>query len=236
MIAQALAKQEPQLPAQQDVTPSAMLAIAVQQNADLSKLEKLMDLERQWKKDRAREAYYQALAEFKKVPIKVVKDKLNKQYNSKYAGLGNMVNTVNAAMAPFGLNARWDIKQEGGTITVSCILSHTLGHSEQVPMTGVPDNSGSKNELQKIKSTITYLESATYQAVTGVVATDEGDDDGNGATTRITEEQAADIQSLIDEVKANKTMFLKYFKIEKIEELAASAYKDAVAMLEAKRK
>jgi hypothetical protein len=42
-----------------------------------------------------------------------------------------------------------------------------------------PDTSGAKNPLQQIKSAITYLEGATFQAITGIVASDE-DDDGNG--------------------------------------------------------
>lgn len=217
-------------------TPSTLLALAVQQGADLQKLEKLMELERQWKADRAREAYYQALAEFKKAPVVVTKDKLNKQYGSKYTGIGNLVNTVNAAMAPYGLNARWAFKQDGDIITVSCILSHSLGHNESVTLSGPPDDSGSKNSLQQVKSTITYLEIATYQAVTGVASSDFGDDDGNGAVVRIDAKQAADLQALMDEVKANKTAFLKYFKIEKLEDLAASAYSDAIRMLEQKRK
>lgn len=219
---------------QPNTTPPALLALAVQQGADLTKLEKLMDLERQWKADKAREAYYKALAEFKKVSVIVTKDKVNKQYNSRYAGIGNTVNTVNAAMAPFGLNARWDF-QQGETITVTCILSHTLGHNEKVSLSGPPDESGSKNTLQQIKSTVTYLEVATYQAVTGTVSSDISDDDGNGSVERITEHQAADLKALIDEVEANIPKFCKFFKISKIEELGAAAYKDAVRMLRQKK-
>src|SRR5687768_295306 len=105
-------------------TPSAMLAIAVQQGADLDKLERLMQLEREWKADQAREAYYKAVAEFKQVPLLVTKDKVNKQYNSKYTGQGNLVNTVNPVLARFGLSADWDLNQDNG-IKVTCTLSHS---------------------------------------------------------------------------------------------------------------
>ena len=219
------------------VTPMSMIQHAVEQGHDLARIEKLMELERSWKADKAREAYYEALAEFKKKPITITKDKKNTQYNSMYTTIGNLVNTVNAAMAPFGLNARWDIDQSDG-ITVTCILSHTLGHSESVPMSGPPDESGSKNKLQQIKSTVTYLKSATFEAVTGVVSQDDAtlDDDGNGAAETISEKQVADLTSLISEVKANKAAFLKYCKVDKLEDVLTKNYSTAVKSLQEKRK
>lgn len=163
-----------------DANPMQMLAIAVQQGADLAKLEKLMDLEQRWQREQARKAFVTALANFKKNPPKVIKDMVNTQYKSKYASLGNLVNTVNIALGEHGLNARWTLQQTENRIKVGCVLTHELGHSEQAELESTPDSSGSKNPLQQIKSTITYLEGATFQAITGVVATNE-DDDGNGS-------------------------------------------------------
>jgi len=216
------------------ITPMAMLASAVEQGHDLEKIEKLMELESRWKADQAREAYYVALAEFKKVGVTVTKDKHNAQYNSKYTGIGNLVNTVSEAMAPFGLNARWEIDQTGG-IKVTCILSHTLGHSESVPMSGPPDESGKKNPLQQIKSTVTYLESATFQAVTGVVSSDAADNDGNDAVETITEEQAADLNALREEVGVDLSRFLKWARVPAIDEIPAENYSRCVTKLEISR-
>lgn len=215
------------------ITPMHMLQVAVEAGHDLEKIEKLMELEQRWKADRAREAYYEALSEFKKQDVHVTKDKENKQYGSRYTSIGNLVNTVNAAMAPHGLNARWTIDQKDG-IEVTCILSHTLGHSESVTMAGPADTSGSKNQLQQIKSTITYLESSTFQAVTGVVSQDF-DDDGNSAVDTITEDQLANLEALIDETGTDRKRFLQYCKVDKLEHLLASKYKTAVSALEAKR-
>ncbi len=53
----------PQLPMPAaDITPQQMLAIAVQQGADLQKLEKLMELQERWEKNQARKAYVAAMA------------------------------------------------------------------------------------------------------------------------------------------------------------------------------
>lgn len=161
--------------------PMEMLALAAHRGVDMEQLRMFMDLNDRHEKAVAKKAYMEALAAFKKNPPKVIKDLTNTQYKSKYASLGNLVNTVNQALGEHGLNARWSLAQEGNVIKVACILSHTLGHSESVDLQSVPDSSGSKNPLQQIKSTITYLEGATFQAITGIVASNEGDDDGNGS-------------------------------------------------------
>jgi len=216
------------------MTPDKMIPMAVEQGKDLDYIEKLMVLERRWKDDKAREAYFVALAEFKKQPLAVTKDKVNNQYNSRYTSIGNLVNTVATAMAPFGLNARWDIDQSDG-IKVTCVLSHTLGHSESVSMSGPPDTSGKKNDLQQIKSTVTYLQSATFQSVTGVVSQDTIDDDGNGAGAEpITESQLSTLVDLIAASETDQVKFLAWLGIKTLEEIPQEKYKRALIQLERK--
>lgn len=234
-----------QLPvAPQGASPMQMLQTAIDQKMDPAIIEKMLDLRDRWEATEAKKAYMEAVAAFKADPPKVYKDRLNKQYGSKYTSLANLVNTVNGALSQHGLNARWDCKQEQ-QITVTCILSHVQGHSEHVSLSGPPDSSGAKNDLQKIKSTITYLKLATFELVTGV-ASEEGnqDDDGNGAgLARISEDQAANLQALIDEIgkdagerAAIKAQFLKYRQVDTLEDIAAQAYNDCVRGLEARRK
>ena len=219
------------------VTPMQMISAAIESGKDLAYVERLMELERTWKADKAREAYHLAVTQFKSQPITVTKDRTNKQYQSRYTSIGNMVSTVNAAMAPFGLSARWDIEQ-GDEITVTCILSHTLGHSESVPMSGLPDDSGKKNDLQKIKSTVTYLKSATFEAVTGIVSTDSPDDDGNNAdpVDTISGSQALDLEAKITETDASKSALLRYYKITSLEDMPADDYDGAIKALEDRQK
>lgn len=162
-------------------TPAHMLAIAVQRNMDPGTIKALMDLKDRWEANEARKAYAEALASFKASAPVVLKDKKNAQYESMYAGIGNIVNTMNPALSQHGLSARWDVDQTNG-IVVTCILTHRAGHCERVAMKGPPDDSGKKNPLQQIKSTVTYLKIATFEAVTGIAASDTpGDDDGNGS-------------------------------------------------------
>lgn len=163
------------------ITPMHMLQMAVEKGADLEYLQKLMDLQERWEANQARKAFNAALAAFKKNPPVVVKDMLNKQYGSKYSSLGNLVNVVNAALGEHGLSASWDVVS-GDVIKVTCILEHIDGHKKCVTIEGPRDVSGSKNTLQQIRSTLTYLKGDTFEAVTGIASkVGNTDDDGNGA-------------------------------------------------------
>lgn len=180
---------DPRYPA----TPMQMLQLAISQSTDMERLKTLMDLQERWEANQAKKAFNVALAAFKKNPPVVVKDLLNTQYNSMYTSLGNLVNTVNERLGEYGLSASWDIEQSPETIKVTCILEHVDGHSRRVSIESPPDESGSKNDLQKIKSTLTYLRGSTFEAVTGIASRAVNqDDDGNGAGRRPQQEEAPD--------------------------------------------
>jgi hypothetical protein len=179
--------------------PAAMIAAALRTGRfEIDELERLYELQRQYDKDEARKAFHLAVAAFKLNPPDIVRDMLNSQYKTTanpngtpYASIAAVVNTTNSALAPHGLNARWDITEQGKDgMKVACILSHAQGHSERVDMWGPIDTSGSKNPLQQVKSTFTYLKIGTFEAVTGVASrVGNADDDGNGNATKETEEQ-----------------------------------------------
>lgn len=166
----------------ESATPMQMLAAAIDRGVDTDQLEKLMALQERYEKNESRKAYFRARSAFAANPPKVIKDKINPQFGSPYSSLENFVNTVASGLSPHGLTASWSIEQSDGQIHVSCILSHEQGHSERVTLSGPPDDSGKKNSIQQIKSTLTYLKLATLEAVTGIASVvGNMDDDGNAA-------------------------------------------------------
>lgn len=180
-----LAEQPQPLATNNGASPVDTLLNAIQRHPDmdLAKLEKLMDLAERWRAAEAKRAYIAAKAAFKKNMPDVIKDMFNKQYGSDYSSLANLVNKTNPYLSEYGLEASWRPEPDySNGIVVKCILQHVDGHHEEVTLKGPPDTSGQKNPLQQIKSTLTYLEVATFQAITGVVARSAcADDDGNGA-------------------------------------------------------
>lgn len=168
----------------QTATPSDLLRIAVEKGADIEKLEQLMLLQERYEANQARKTYVEAMAAFKQNAPEIYKYKNVSFSGTSYyhATLGGICEVVIASLAKHGFSHRWDTKQPGdGMIVVNCIITHSLGHSETTELQAPPDNSGKKNGIQQIASTITYLQRYTLLAACGL-ATKDMDDDGAGAT------------------------------------------------------
>lgn len=241
MSNQELARKEneAQVPEVAAITPMTMLNMAVAQGADLEKLEKLMALQERWEANEARKAYVSAMNAFKADPPEVFKSKhvAYKEVKYDHALLEDAVEAIGSALSKHGLSFRWDCEQlDGGIVVVSCIVTHVQGHFEKTTMRAGLDTSGSKNNIQALGSTVTYLQRYTLFAATGLAAKGV-DDDGAGTEAEcITANQAADLTALLEEVGADKQKFLDYFKVGSIERLPAQAYKQAVSLTESKRK
>lgn len=224
-----------------DLNPLQLLQIAVQRGVDTEQLKALMDMQREWKADQARDAFVKAMSGFRSEALEIVKRKRVHFETTKgatdymHATLAQLVAIASPALSKHGLSHRWETKQDGGAVTVTCIITHQFGHSEQCTLTAAPDDSGGKNKIQAIGSTVSYLQRYTFTAITGLAAKDQDDDGKTAGADRITEQQAADLEALIDEVKADRDAFLKVCGIDAIEAMPASKYLGAVKRLEAKR-
>ena len=87
------------------------------------------------------------------------------------------------------------------------------GHSESVTLSAPPDDSGKKNNIQQIASTVTYLERYTLLAATGT-AVKEQDDDGSasGMSEELITDYTKDIQEETDKAKA-KEIYMEALKV-----------------------
>lgn len=224
------------------VTPMHMLQIAVEQGADLDKLEKLMALQERWEANEAKKAFVRAMTAFKAEPIEIVKDK-HVSYTTtkgtteyKHATLSSVVDAASPVLSKYGLSHNWKTSQDNGIITVSCVITHELGHSESTSLSAAADASGGKNSIQAVSSTVSYLERYTFLAATGLTTKDQ-DDDAQSAEPleTISLQQVADLEALIEEVGSDKAAFMKYCKVSSLDEILDKNYRFAVAALEAKR-
>lgn len=164
-------------------TPSQLLQIAIEKGADMAQLEKLMDLQERYEANQARKEYVKAMAAFKSNSPDIHKDKEVAFSGTYYthASLGNICEVVTQSLASHGLSHRWHTEQGDGKVKVSCIITHILGHSESTSLEAKPDDSGKKNSIQQIASTVTYLQRYTLLAATGLAVKDMLDDDAKSA-------------------------------------------------------
>lgn len=164
-------------------TPSQLLQIAIEKGTDMAQLEKLMDLQERYEANQARKEYVKAMASFKSNSPDIYKDKEVAFSGTYYthASLGNICEVVTQSLANHGLSHRWHCEQEESKVKVTCIITHVLGHSESTSLQAKPDDSGKKNSIQQIASTVTYLQRYTLLAATGLAVKDMLDDDGKDA-------------------------------------------------------
>ncbi|OZI57633.1 ERF family protein [Bordetella genomosp. 4] len=168
-------------------SPMGMMLAAMQQGATLDQVEKMMDLQERWEQREAEKAFNDALASFKSEAVEVIKRRevdftsQKGRTNYKHAELSDVVEAVGPALSKHGFAWNWKTEQVGGLVRVTCILKHRQGHSDTVTLEASPDQSGNKNNIQAIASTVTYLQRHTLKAITGV--SEKGDDnDGRGAS------------------------------------------------------
>jgi len=167
-------------------SPNAVVMMAMQKNYTPELIEKMMALQERYEANEARKAYHEAMSAFKANPPEIGKDK-NVSYTVQgkgttsyaHASLANVTGKINRALSEHGLSAGWTTIQNDKGITVTCTITHKFGHSESTSLTAAPDTSGSKNAIQAIGSTVSYLERYTILALTGL-ATHDMDDDGKG--------------------------------------------------------
>lgn len=209
---------------------------------DVAKMEQLLTVKERWEATEARKAFVRALAAFKANPPEIVKDK-HVTYTLKTGGttdyhhatLGQVCDVVGKALAVHGLSHTWQIKQhDDAAIEVTCVLTHAMGHAERVTMRGMPDSSGSKNLIQQVGSTTTYLQRYTLLAATGLATADQ-DTDGAGPDEPISDEQKGILINLMRESGANTVRFLKLLGVNSLDELPASAFGAAKLALKAKQ-
>jgi len=178
----------PNLPVVAD--SNAIIFEAMKKNFTPEQIEKMMDLAERNQKNIAMQAYHKAMAEFAANPPDIEKDKKVSYSTTKgttaysHAQLGTATAKIQSALSPHGLHASWRTIQTDKSIKVVCRITHELGHFEETDLSAGADDSGSKNSIQAIGSTISYLERYTLFALTGIASKDM-DDDGkatNGDT------------------------------------------------------
>lgn len=237
--------------AEGNANPFERMAMSlVDRGGDLAKLDQLLELQRKWEADQARKAYTSDMALFKAEPIQIIKSKAVGYETTagdfvgyKHATVADVVDAVVPAMGRHGFSHHWDVKQDGADITVTCTITHRDGHRESVSMTAKADNSGKKNLIQQVASTVTYLQRYTLMSVTGVAARDQQEDDGRGYGDQepeekyVSEEQLRTLQDLVDVYVRNVPKFLEWisaragFTLESLAETPAKLFNEVHGQL-----
>ena len=163
-----------------------LVELCIRRGDSLEMVAKVMDLQDRAAGRAAKTAFITAMSGFKGEHLKISKNK-EADFGSgrakyKYATLDTICSVAVPLLSKWGLSHAWSIDQSGGTVTVTCILTHSLGHSEQVSLSAPPD-ALNKNVCQALGSTTQYLERYSFLAITGLSVGD-GDTDANAPVAK----------------------------------------------------
>lgn len=223
---------------------SPLVVMAMSKDLSPERLNQLLDVQQRWESNEADKAYHQALASFKAEELEIEKDRLV-EYNEtsyRFASLGRALMKINPLLARYGLSMTWRTRQDltgGGLITVTAVLTHRQGHSEETSLSASPDSSGKKNPIQAVASTVSYLKRHTAFCLLGVASLDEDDDAQSWASEEsefISDQQYMDLKAMMSEVGADEEKFLKYLGVGNLRNLRSDLYDRAIEALEHKRK
>lgn len=232
---------EDRLPASAPVTPVDMLNQAVARGASLEVVSGLMALYERWESGQARKAFDAAVAAAKGEIPPIIKNRTVDFNSSKgrttyqHEDLAEIARTVDPILNRNGLSYRYRASQEGAKLRMTCILSHRDGYSEETTLESSEDHSGNKNSIQAIGSAATYLQRYTLKLALGLATTADDDGKASQAVATISAEQVKALQTLMIEVGADPIKFLKFSKLDRLEDMPAADFDGAVRALNAKR-
>nr|WMC99303.1 ERF family protein [Aminobacter aminovorans] len=225
------------------VTPMAMIDRALATNASPETLERLLALQERWEAGQARKAFDEAMAAAK-ADIPTIRKNRTVDFTSskgrthyRHEDLAEIAETVSPILSRHGLSYRFKTCNEPNQpIVVTCIVTHRMGYYEETTLCGPRDDSGNKNAIQQVGSTLTYLQRMTLKAALGLAASD--DDDGRKAEPQaepVTKAEVSKVLALIEETGTDIEQFCKYFGVSAVPEISKVNLPRVLAALEKKK-
>ena len=215
---------------------AAVMAIieraALNPDVDAAKMDQLFALQEKVLSRNARTEYFRALAMMASA-MPAIEEKGKGHNQTKYAKWEDIQAKITPVLGQFGFALSFRTKVEDKAIRITAILAHREGHTEENELLLPADNSGSKNAVQAVGSSITYGFRYTACALLNI-QTGVTDDDGQAAGGDATDEDAvAAFVAKVDKHKASLPRLLKAVGAETIHGLTPKQLKEANEKLDA---
>ena len=167
--------------------PQALINKALETNAGIETMERLVALAKDVREIQAKEAWYEAMAQFqlrcpaiKKTASAKIQTRAGGSYTYRYAPLDEIMGAIQPVMGPLGLSVSWRSRVEPDKVIVSCRVSHTFGHHEESGEIAMPivqgDGTGA-TPPQRVGIAATYAKRYALLGIIGMAPEDDDDDD-----------------------------------------------------------
>lgn len=169
--------------------PMVSLAMSNPGSLDPAAMRELLQLQREWEAGEAKRAFdADKINLMSEMPTVITKDNTvyyGKKIAFRNASLPHILREVEPFLAKHNFSKSWISSNDKGMVTVSCRLTHALGHFEETTLSAPPDGSGSKNPVQAVGSTVEYLKRYTLNCLLGITTEDEIDADTPEKSDRV---------------------------------------------------
>lgn len=221
-------------------SPAEIITAVMASGATPDQLEKMLSMQERWEANEARKAYAMAFSQAQKKIGVVVKTKTNKQTNSKYADLKDIIEMAKPVYTENGFSV---IFYEGKTEQAECIrvcadVLHELGHKESffydVPLDGVGIKGNANMTKIHGKASSTSYGQRYLMCMIWNIPT--GDDDGNAGgkkETPITEEEMNILNDWMLSANRSEQQVCNTFKIGSFKDMNRPLYVRIIAGLKA---
>lgn len=164
------------VPAQQaDGLASVIERLAANPSVDVVKLEKIIELQERILRHNAESAFNVAFSRMQpNIPTIIERASTDK---TSYAPLEDIIEQVRPILAQHGFSLGFKTEwPEKGSVRVIGILTHDDGHSRTSEFLSAADQTGSKNAIQALASTVSYGKRYTAKDLLCIVTKREDDD------------------------------------------------------------
>ncbi len=151
---------------------------AADPNTDVDKLERLLGMYERITAQQAKAAFTAALAAMQpNLPVIAERGNTDKTSYAKWEDINDAIRPM---LHEGGFALSFRVGRSEGAVSVTGVLSHEAGHSEETTLELPVDSSGSKNAVQAVGSSVSYGKRYTAMALLNITsrAPDDKDDDG----------------------------------------------------------
>lgn len=156
--------------------PMALLAIAVEKGADVGTLERLAVLRDKFLAERAKMAYFDALAAFQSECPIILRSRAGHENRYNYAPLEKIVKDVTPFLKKHGFSHQEDATVTDGWVEASVTVTHREGHSEVKKFKVPTDSKAGMSPQQKYGAAMTYATRYAFCAAFGIRTADRDTD------------------------------------------------------------
>lgn len=210
---------------------------------NIDKFERLMGMKERAMTNAARVAFETAIAAAKGEIPPIVKNRSvdftsqRGRTNYRYEDLAEIARVVDPILSRHGLAYRHRSTQAGGKVSVTCVMSHALGHIDETTLEASEDHTGNKNSIQAIGSTATFLQRYTLKLALGIASTidDDGRNSGAAPATTITnDEEQALYERIMTTGVTSIAGICKYFGVAALAEIRSADLPRAYSAIDKK--